>query len=82
MGILNHCIDIYCFLIYIVFFIEFQRYLFIRGLIALEKFQRTRHYLKSAAECTSKAVVSLDLCEHPIKSIKQAGTLEGVGSSM
>ena len=51
-----------------------------RGLIEHEKQQRTRHYLKSAAECTSRAVVSLELSEEPVKTVKQARQLEGVGT--
>lgn len=49
-----------------------------RGLIASEQLQRSRHYLTSAAEWTSRAIVSLDLAEKPVKSIKQASQLEGV----
>ncbi|XP_074641070.1 uncharacterized protein LOC141898842 [Tubulanus polymorphus] len=56
------------------------RHKFIRGLIPLESFQRSRHYFKSAAECTSRAIVSLDLCDIPLKSVKQATQLEGIGN--
>ncbi|XP_046551414.1 LOW QUALITY PROTEIN: uncharacterized protein LOC124261131 [Haliotis rubra] len=55
------------------------RYLFMRGLIQRERWQRTRQYLKSAAECTSRAIVSLELADSPIKSVSQAKTLEGIG---
>lgn len=55
------------------------RYLFIRGLLHHEAKQRRVHYLKSAAECTSRAIVSLELCEHPIKSVHQAEKLQGIG---
>lgn len=41
-------------------------------------YQRTKHWLKSSAECTSRAIVSLELCERPVKSTKQAEKLEGV----
>ena len=34
--------------------------------------------MKSAAEWTSKSIVSIDLTEGPIKSVRQAGELEGV----
>ena len=50
-----------------------------RGLIEHEKQQRTRHYLKTAAECTSRAIVSLELSDEPVKTVKQARQLEGVG---
>ena len=53
-----------------------------RGLIETETHQRKFHYLKSAAECTSKAIVSLETHEHPIKSLKQAQALEGVNIQM
>ncbi|XP_078667926.1 uncharacterized protein LOC144909692 [Branchiostoma floridae x Branchiostoma belcheri] len=55
------------------------RYKFIRGLIHHERNQRRAHYLKSAAEWTSRAVVSLELEEKPVKSVKQATKLEGIG---
>ncbi|XP_045190631.2 uncharacterized protein LOC123547523 [Mercenaria mercenaria] len=55
------------------------RYLFMRGLINHERDQRCHHYLKSAAECTSRAVVSLELADEPIRSVKQARRLEGIG---
>ncbi|XP_046342613.1 uncharacterized protein LOC124123459 [Haliotis rufescens] len=55
------------------------RYLFMRGLIQRERWQRTRQYLKSAAECTSRAIVSLELADKPIKSVSQAKALEGIG---
>lgn len=57
----------------------FQRYLFLRGLIDHERSQRSRHYLKSAAECTSRAIVSLELADNPITSVAEARKLEGVG---
>ncbi|KAK3095641.1 hypothetical protein FSP39_017049 [Pinctada imbricata] len=50
-----------------------------RGLISHERFQRSRHYLKSAAECTSRAIVSLELSESAVKSPRQAEKLEGIG---
>ncbi|KAL5021381.1 hypothetical protein ScPMuIL_000536 [Solemya velum] len=56
-----------------------ERYLFIRGLVQQEKWQRTRHYLKSAAECTSRAIVSLELSEKPVRTVKQGRSLEGIG---
>ena len=49
-----------------------------RGLIEHERQQRTRHYLKSAAECTSRAIVSLELSDEPVRSVSQARQLEGV----
>ena len=49
-----------------------------RGLVKHEEDQRRHHYLKSAAECTSRAVVSLELADEPVKSVKQARRLEGV----
>ncbi|CAH1277003.1 Hypp9453 [Branchiostoma lanceolatum] len=52
---------------------------FIRGLIHHERNQRRAHYLKSAAEWTSRAIVSLELEEKPVKSVKQATKLEGIG---
>ncbi|XP_019626309.1 PREDICTED: uncharacterized protein LOC109471439 [Branchiostoma belcheri] len=55
------------------------RYKFIRGLIHHERNQRRAHYLKSAAEWTSRAIVSLELEEKPVKSVKQATKLEGIG---
>ena len=59
---------------------DFQRYKFIRGLVAYEHYQRRHAYLKCAAEWTSKAIVSLELTSTPIKSVKQAMQLEGVSS--
>ena len=50
-----------------------------RGLIEHEKQQRMRHYLKTAAECTSRAIVSLELSDEPVKTVKQSRQLEGVG---
>lgn len=50
-----------------------------RGLIDHEGKQRSRHYLKSAAECTSRAIVSLELAEHEISSVQAARKLDGVG---
>ncbi|XP_021363949.1 uncharacterized protein LOC110457159 isoform X2 [Mizuhopecten yessoensis] len=50
-----------------------------RGLIQQEIKQRRVHYLKSAAECTSRAIVSLELSEDPIKSVHQAEKLQGIG---
>ena len=50
-----------------------------RGLIEHEGRQRARHYLTSAAEWTSRAIVSLELADTPVKSVKQAKKLEGVG---
>ncbi|XP_061189749.1 uncharacterized protein LOC133197644 [Saccostrea echinata] len=55
------------------------RHQFLRGLIQYEGWQRTRHYLKSAAECTSRAIVSLELSPQPIKSPRQAQKLESIG---
>ena len=49
-----------------------------RGLIEHERQQRTRHYLKSAAECTSRAIVSLELSDESVRSVSQARQLEGV----
>ena len=56
------------------------RYKFIRGLIKYEHTQRRHHYDKSAAEWTPKAIVSLSLVDHPIRSTKQARQLEGIGT--
>ncbi|XP_052773176.1 uncharacterized protein LOC128212005 [Mya arenaria] len=56
-----------------------KRYLFIRGLIDHERSQRCRTYLKSAAEWTSRAIVSLELAVEPVKSVQQARCLEGIG---
>ncbi|XP_041369650.1 uncharacterized protein LOC121383623 [Gigantopelta aegis] len=58
------------------------KYLFIRGLINYEKWQRSRHYLKSAAEWTSRAIVSLELTLHHIKTVHQAMRLEGIGRGL
>nr|XP_006813158.1 PREDICTED: uncharacterized protein LOC102804073 [Saccoglossus kowalevskii] len=55
------------------------RFKYIRGLIRHERDQRRQHYLKQAAEWTSKAIVSLSLTDAPIRSIKQAQKLEGIG---
>ncbi|XP_062571331.1 uncharacterized protein LOC134233385 [Saccostrea cucullata] len=55
------------------------RHQFLRGLIQYEGWQRTRHYLKSAAECTSRAIVSLELSPQPIKSPRQAQKLQNIG---
>ena len=52
------------------------------GLIDHEGKQRSRHYLKSAAECTSKAVVSLELAEQLIFTEKDAKKLEGVSDQL
>lgn len=52
-----------------------------RGLINHERDQRRHNYLKSAAECTSRAIVSLELSDEPVRSVKQARRLEGVGQS-
>ncbi|XP_076461826.1 uncharacterized protein LOC143294275 [Babylonia areolata] len=41
--------------------------------------QRGKHYLKSAAECTSKAIVSLELSDKNINTAKQAIRLESIG---
>ena len=49
-----------------------------RGLIEYEKWQRKKHYLKASAEWTSKAIVSLELSEKPIKNATQATKLDGV----
>jgi hypothetical protein len=56
----------------------FQKYKYIRGFLALERSQRHHHFTKSAAEWTSKAIVSLELHSEPIKSVAQATQLEGV----
>ncbi|KAL8562747.1 hypothetical protein ACOMHN_022622 [Nucella lapillus] len=56
------------------------RYMFMRGLQAHERMQRGKHYLKSAAECTSKAIVSLELSEKNVNTTKQAVRLEGIGA--
>ncbi|VDI68102.1 Hypothetical predicted protein [Mytilus galloprovincialis] len=58
------------------------KYKFIRGLQRQEVYQRTKHWLKSSAECTSRAIVSLELCERPVKSTKQAEKLEGIGAEI
>lgn len=50
-----------------------------RGLINHERDQRCHSYLKSAAECTSRAIVSLELSDEPVRSVKQARRLAGVG---
>ncbi|XP_070541485.1 uncharacterized protein [Ptychodera flava] len=55
------------------------RYKYVRGLIRHERDQRRHHFLKQAAEWTSKAIVSLSLADVPIRSVKQAQKLEGVG---
>lgn len=52
------------------------RYQFLRGLIQYEEWQRTRHYLKSAAECTSRAIVSLELSPQPIRTPRHAQQLK------
>ena len=59
-------------------FFFLQKYKFIRGLISYEKYQRRFNYLKAAAEWTSRAIVSLDLAEGEIRSVKQAQQLEAV----
>lgn len=52
--------------------------MFVRGLQAHERMQRGKHYLKSAAECTSKAIVSLELSDKNINTAKQAVRLQAV----
>lgn len=59
-------------------FFLLKRYMFMRGLQAHERMQRGKHYLKSAAECTSKAIVSLELSEKNINTAKQAMQLLAV----
>ncbi|CAG2231294.1 unnamed protein product [Mytilus edulis] len=61
---------------------KLKKYKFIRGLQRQEVYQRTKHWLKSSAECTSRAIVSLELCERPVKSTKQAEKLEGIGAEI
>ena len=56
--------------------------MFIRGLLHHERYQRTKSWLKSSSEWTSRAIVSLDLSDHPIKSIKQASKLEAVSPDL
>ncbi|XP_057306464.1 uncharacterized protein LOC130644757 isoform X1 [Hydractinia symbiolongicarpus] len=58
------------------------KYKFIRGLIGYEKYQRKFNYLKSAAEWTSRAIVSLDLADSEIRSVKQAEKLEAIGGAI
>ncbi|XP_013403533.1 uncharacterized protein LOC106168870 [Lingula anatina] len=58
------------------------RYKFIRGLIEYEGYQRNCVYLKSAAEWTSKAIISLELSQEPVKSVNQAAKLEGIGKEL
>lgn len=58
------------------------KYKFIRGLIGYEKDQRKFNYLKSAAEWTSRAIVSLDLADGEIRSVKQAEKLEAIGGTI
>ncbi|CAC5425947.1 unnamed protein product [Mytilus coruscus] len=59
-----------------------QKYKFIRGLQRQEVYQKTKHWLKSSAECTSRAIVSLELYDRPVKSTKQAEKLEGIGTEI
>ena len=63
---------------YFVVVVFLQRYMFMRGLLAHERMQRGKHYLKSAAECTSKAVVSLELSDKNVNTAKQALRLQAV----
>lgn len=57
---------------------HFQKHKFIRFLMKQESYQRKRNWLKSAAEWSSKGIVSLELSLGPVISARGTEDLDGV----